>query len=409
MNLDLAKIDQFLQKLDRASDDTEMRRLFDTYQAEFELGVSADPYSDEYRQQQMKLYERLHGKPYGLDNERSHLDIEAMSVAPFPYCHGSSALVGDQLMGIGFLIKAMDLSKGARVLEFGPGWGNTTLALGKMGMQVLAIDVEQNFVDLINRRAQMECLQERVQARRGSFFSIEELPSTDVDAVLFFECFHHCDDHLRLVAGLDRVIRPGGVVVFAAEPITEDFQLPWGLRMDGQSLWAIRKNGWMELGFHTDYFTQMLKRFGWKSELRVGSDSSLSRVFVCKRRAEWSLRWAASDPGLKHQVGSLKGDAWIVDGDNGFLSYGPYAHLDADRYRATFHLKRLGDAEVVIDVVSAVGSTSHAVYTLKGRWADGAHCLEFSFLKSVADLELRVRVKQNGARVALEAIELSLQ
>jgi hypothetical protein len=37
----------------------------------------------------------------------------------------------------------------------------------------------------------------------------------------------------------------------AAEPITDDFGEPWGLRLDGMSAWSIRKHGWLELGFQT--------------------------------------------------------------------------------------------------------------------------------------------------------------
>lgn len=47
--LDHNKIDQFLIDLEKASDDDELRRIFSTYSAEYDLKVPSDPYSDAYR------------------------------------------------------------------------------------------------------------------------------------------------------------------------------------------------------------------------------------------------------------------------------------------------------------------------------------------------------------------------
>jgi len=104
------------------------------------------------------------------------------------------------------------------------------------------------------------------------------------DAVLFFESFHHCENHLQLLSGLDRAVLPGGRVLFAAEPITKSFPLPWGLRLDGESLWAIRRNGWLELGFRRSYFEQTLHRYGWKTDLHSLRQSPWGEVFVAARQ-----------------------------------------------------------------------------------------------------------------------------
>lgn len=259
MSLDLAAVDTLRATLERARNDDELRWLFDTCESAFDLDVPTDPFSAEYRLQQLALYGQLHGRPYAKSNERSPMDVQAMAKSPFPRVHGSSSTVGDQLMGIGFLIKTLRLPKGARILAFGPGWGTTARALAKVGHDVLAIDVGQNFVDLIQERARMERI-DTLEARQDDFFDIESQPEASFDAVLFFECFHHCDDHLRLMDGFDRVLKPGGIVCLAAEPINDQFPLPWGLRMDGQSLWAIRRNGWLELGFRLDYFRAAMAR-----------------------------------------------------------------------------------------------------------------------------------------------------
>ncbi len=390
MGMDLAAIDRFLDSLSRAADDAEMRRLFDTYQADFDLDVPADADGPAYREKQFALYERLHGKPYAVTNERSLMDVMQMARSPYPYVHGDASLVGDQLMGIGFIIKALGLPKGARVLEFGPGWGNTTLALAKMGYQVLAIDIEQNFVDLIQERARMERIG-TLEVRHGDFLDIESLPANSFDAVLFFECFHHCSDHQRLVAGFDRVLKPGGRVCMAAEPIVDNFPLPWGLRMDGQSLWAIRRNGWLELGFNSRYFRDLLNRHGWLAERRTGSDGSLSSLWLAQRRSGTARRWAATEPIVKSAVGTRRADGICTDGRAGYLCFGPYLPWPEGRWRAELELAPGAAGTVVVDVASAGGHQVHAEARVESTAGQVRIALPFELNTYVPDLEIRVR------------------
>ena len=82
------------------------------------------------------------------------------------------------------------------------------------------------------------------------------------DVAVFFESFHHCADHIALLHRLHDVLRPGGVVFFAAEPI-QKLDYPWGPRLDGLSVWSSRTHGWLELGFDNAYFERALSRTGW--------------------------------------------------------------------------------------------------------------------------------------------------
>lgn len=281
----LAELDEMLAFLDRAAaiSDDALREGFTRFQMQFPLELPADPDSAEYRAVQMRLYRWLAGKDYNAANEVSAFDVQAAVSRPFPYQTSSGQTVGNQLIAIGHLIRTMNPAPGARVLEFGPGWGNTTIALARMGCQVTAIDIEPNFVELINARAAAKRL--TIDIRVGDFSLIDQVEGK-FDAVLFFECFHHCADHHALVAGLDRVLAPGGKVLFAAEPITDDFPQPWGLRLDGESLWAIRKQGWLELGFQETYFRGLLDRHGWNVDKTVCTETPWGVVFVARRKQE---------------------------------------------------------------------------------------------------------------------------
>lgn len=281
----LAELDALLRELDaaQAESDDALRRLFTTFHMDFPLPLPADPESADYRHVQMQLYEWLHGKPYASSNEVTSFDVAQAAQTPFPFYTRSAQTIGGQLIGIGHIIRSLDLPPGASVLEFGPGWGNTTLLLARSGYQVTAIDIEQNFVDLISERARREQLP--VQVRQGDFSQIRDIEQA-YDAVLFFECFHHCADHQALVAALAAVVRPGGRVVFAGEPIADHFPMPWGLRLDGESLWAIRKHGWLELGFQERYFRDLLARHGWTVDKRVCGDTPWSTLFVATRTSD---------------------------------------------------------------------------------------------------------------------------
>ena len=114
------------------------------------------------------------------------------------------------------------------------------------------------------------------------FLEVDQLDRR-FDAVLFYESFHHCSDHRELVRKLTGVINPGGRVFFAAEPIDDSFVMPWGVRTDGESLWAIRRNGWLELGFQESYFLRMLSREGWIVDKHVTNATHLGLIFAARR------------------------------------------------------------------------------------------------------------------------------
>jgi 2-polyprenyl-3-methyl-5-hydroxy-6-metoxy-1,4-benzoquinol methylase len=279
----LDELDEMLAQVDVAAarSDDAVRHIFRTFRMDIDYRLPDDPYSERYREAVLEMYEWLHGTPYTVANEETPFDSAAAVDAPFPYSTQSATTVGDYLMAVGHIIRRFELPPGSRVLEFGAGWGNTTLALAQMGHKVTAIDIWPRFTDLITARAQK--INVDVETLVGDFSLIHQLEG-QFDAVLFFESFHHCSNHLDLIAGLDRVVAPNGRVMFAAEPILKSFPVPWGLRLDGESLWAIRRHGWLELGFQRSYFEQVLDRYGWKADWARLRQSPWGEVFLVSRR-----------------------------------------------------------------------------------------------------------------------------
>ncbi len=219
------------------------------------------------------------GRPYSTENEHSPIEVEDSVRRPHPYRTGSADIVGDQLILLGFLMKAIGADPPARVLEFGPGWGNTTLALLQTGYSVTAVEIELRFAEVISRRCADHAERLRVVTADMLTFS----PQERSDVVLFFESFHHCTDHRLMLRRLHDLVADGGRVLFVGEPIL-DLPYPWGLRLDGQSLWSMRQLGWLELGFDRAYFMNALRESGWTGRrLHSRAISGLPDVVVATR------------------------------------------------------------------------------------------------------------------------------
>jgi SAM-dependent methyltransferase len=242
--------------------------------------LPADPDSAEYRAAQMALYRRVSGRP-GYDPASEGVTISADHAEfPFPYFTRSCRTVGEHLVSTGLLIRTLDLAPGGRVLELGAGYGKTTIELAQMGFEVTAVDVYQPFLDLVVRRC-------RALGREVTPVCADMLdcrPEGRFDRVVFSASFHHCSDHDRMVARLDGLVAPGGAVVFSREQVMDDFPVPWGLNPAGDALWCVRRCGWLELGFRTDYFLGLLARHGWRGQVVNPAPGLCPPLFVARRR-----------------------------------------------------------------------------------------------------------------------------
>ncbi|MCX5543192.1 class I SAM-dependent methyltransferase [Paraburkholderia sp. CNPSo 3076] len=242
-----------------AVSDAALRNTFDTFRMD-PPPLPEDPFSEEYLRAQMALYTRVAGKPYQTKNEGYPVDVTSLE-SIFPYSTRSPNIIGAQYIAIGALLNRLCIRPPARLIEFGAGWGNMSVALAQSGYDVTTVDVDEGFCRLIQQRAKK--LDISIRSINADFMVAETLDEK-FDAAIFFECFHHCADHLRLLCALHRIIKPEGRVYFVGEPIEDRQPMPWGLRLDGESLWAIRQHGWLELGFQEEYFRKALHRTDWE-------------------------------------------------------------------------------------------------------------------------------------------------
>ncbi len=405
----IEELDAKIAECDRAEkqSDQALRRVFDSFRMAVPEDLPAQPLGSDYAEFQFELYQRLAGKPYSSENEVTRFDVEESARCPWPYSTGNPLVTADQFTAIGALLRRLDLPPGSRIVEFGPGWGNTTIPLALLGFQVTAIDIEPRFCELVQRRAAMHGVS--IKTVNADFLSIESADEP-FDAAIFFECFHHASDHRRLLRALHGAVKTSGRILFGGEPISANFPMPWGLRMDGQSLWSIRKHGWFELGFNEDYFVEALATEGWLAAKHPSGDTPIADVWEARKFTGQSQCFAASDPRIAVPSG-MRDHAGIqlrrLVKEWGF--YGPYATLPAGKWRARIRLKRGGEmsGRATVDVCTGRGQqvlVSREVDIFKLPANTVALELDFHLPQAASLVEARMFC-ETPCTVGIEAIE----
>ncbi len=268
--VDLGDLDAVLVDVERrfAASEDEARAELDGFRVRLPSPPPTDPFSERYAAWVWELYRQLSGKgEYNVTNEFSPFDYERAVHRPYPFETGSAGVVGGDLVARGHLLRCMaedgiGLTPPARIVEFGPGWGNLTNDLVATGFAVTGVEVDSSFCSLIEARCPSPSRLTVVQRDMLSFVTDEPY-----DAAVFYASFHHCADHVAMLRRLHDIVRPGGPVFFASEPV-QLLDYPWGPRLDGLSVWSTRTYGWLELGFDARYFDQVLTRTGWRAERR---------------------------------------------------------------------------------------------------------------------------------------------
>ena len=386
--------------------------------------LPSDPDSEDYRVAQLRLYEKISGRSYLVENEDTPFDHAHMMRWPFPYSSKSPTVVPEYLMTYGNLIKTMNLPNHARVLEIGSGYGPLTWQLASMGHSVTCVDMSEKLLNYVKQRT--SGLPGQVSTVKGDMNDLELVDS--FDAIIFFESFHHCSNPLGLLRRLPKLLEPEGMVVFAGEPIVAKgcpaVPYPWGLRLDGLSLWFIRKLGWLELGYQEPYLLGLLERLGWNVVRKPSALSATMGIWMAKRKIEDSpaalpksgtpaQTWAAASPALRSQFkqDEVVGAGIQSRGQIGYLLFGPYASLDSGFYEVQWHGSAEPRSRMHADVACESGARvlRAADIEVASRLPQGSTSmiarLRFKVDTPVADIEFRIRLDA-AAEVSISRVEL---
>ena len=238
----------------------------------FELPESFDrtlaPEDPAFREQQLAFWRLITGREsYDPAKDEDTPEIAGLDVLNRPafYMKGEAGFAGEQLMAMGHILQLSQLRAGARVLEYGGGFGQIALAFARLGIQVDTVDINPHFCAAVTALADRYGVD--LTSHVGEFGDNPAGTPGAYDLIYFYESFHHCLDFKAVIGRLKAMLKPGGKIIMAGEPILTvpepALPYPWGLRMDGENVIIMRSRGWMELGFMEDFLLKTFAEAGF--------------------------------------------------------------------------------------------------------------------------------------------------
>jgi 2-polyprenyl-3-methyl-5-hydroxy-6-metoxy-1,4-benzoquinol methylase len=274
----------YRQKLTAAKTFDELRELWRTSVFPYRMNEQ-DPFSASYRAEVLALYEMLVQSDYNVQNEltSTHLKAEDFAVG-YPWTSKNLGVVASELGKAlqGFRVIAEHCPGATSVIEFGAGWGNSAIPLARAGLDVTAVDIDLAFLQRIEREA--AALSVGIKTVNAEFLEAARNVDRRYDVALFSSSFHHCLEFQELLRLIHKhVLTDNGCICFFAEPVSNGFTFPWGLRYDGEAVWAITCNKWLELGFSEDFFREILDRTGFSVQPVPDSSGYLGLGWVARK------------------------------------------------------------------------------------------------------------------------------
>ena len=251
-----------------------------------------DPWAPAYAEQQHRLWALVAGatSPYTPELHEKEVpwgDIDPVRFPGFYVRRDPLAIASasDHVLATGMLLKHSGMQAGDWALEYGAGFGQTALALARLGVNVDTVDISATFCEFVRRQA------EHFQVPLTPFlgrFGLHPRPGTRYKMIWFYESFHHCVDFQQGVAQLAGHLAEGGRVILAGEPIVEHeyaaVPYPWGVRLHSEVVAVMRQTQWFELGFSEAFLYELFSRHGFVG-WRIDCEPSLfGRLYVFERR-----------------------------------------------------------------------------------------------------------------------------
>ncbi|MCI4589699.1 class I SAM-dependent methyltransferase [Sphingobium sp. BYY-5] len=271
-----------------------------------------DPFSDEYYAAQIGLYNELSNREFEqAKNELGDIDTAAHISAANPYNHDSPSGLAVHLERLARALKFARPPLGGKMLDMGCGWGLSSEIAAYSGLDVTSIDINPQFVNLINQRAAAGS--RRISAHQSSFdsFSADE----QYDVIQFYECFHHAAKPWELIQRMAAHLKPEGKIVLSGEPVNQNWWKNWGLRLDALSVYCIRKFGWFESGWSQPFLLDAFQRSGLDVEVFDHADSDIGQVWVANLRGRRLLELDEAVSSWQMQGLRRNGDYIIGSGE----------------------------------------------------------------------------------------------
>ena len=251
-----------------------------------------DPWGEAYAAQQHRLWALIVevDRSYAVESDEQDIGWDSADPIRAPGYYQrrdplAIAAASDHVLATGMLLKHCKLKAGDHALEYGAGFGQTALALARLGVNVDTVDISPRFCDFV--RQQADHFQVPLHAHLGRF-GMNPRPGGRYQLIWFYESFHHCVDFLQVVSQLDAHLAEGGRIILGGEPIVEKeydaVPYPWGVRLHSEVVAVMRQTRWFELGFSEDFLFELFARAGYDGH-RIDCEPSLfGRLYVFERK-----------------------------------------------------------------------------------------------------------------------------
>ncbi len=279
-----------------------------SYVPTYQVDQSLDPYSEAYINEQLALHRELSGREFNQEeNELCPFDMKTHARAINPYDHPDPSILA---MHLGRLTRALAMSgsrKNARMLDMGCGWGLSSEMGAYLGFKVTAVDISPNFVDLVNARAKRSGWP--IHAVQSTFETYK--PEPEAELILFYECLHHAVRVWDVIATMAHALSaPRGKLLLVGEPITDEWWINWGLRLDPLSVYCMRKFGWFESGWSRPFLEDCFRRV--RLAIHLESDEHGSTVV--------GQRIPVADYTAPQYLAATRSEGLVLEGDAVLLS-----------------------------------------------------------------------------------------
>jgi 2-polyprenyl-3-methyl-5-hydroxy-6-metoxy-1,4-benzoquinol methylase len=345
---------------------------------------SLSPYSDEYFQGQLNLYQEISGRALSQqDGELHPVNVDSLLNAPNPIGIFSVEHMAEDVRALSTMLALSSLGQQAEILDMGAGHGVSSEIYAFAACKVHAIDIDPALGELSRRRSEARGFD--IKRSDLNFDDAETLEDGRYDAAFFFQSLHHCLRPWDLVATLKSKLKPDGVIGFTGEPIQSAVWKNWGLRLDHESLFVARSMGWFESGWSHDFIRDCFERNGMRltfftgghggGEIGIATAQDSKHATIFTKAAALGLKETRRKGEIEiatSRYASVIGDESDVlgepgytqkDGSEGILLYGPYVRLDPGIYELSLSIGfenhgsiSISGSALLIDIVSDFAS-----------------------------------------------------
>lgn len=259
------KLDQFVEDIDNLGGimHENSKDLISGFSLEFETSVNEtlDPFSEEYFSQQIALYKEISGRE--LDQSSGEMtEVPRHIFTPNPYGSRDPNFILQHTNAVTKAMLLANIQEGDKILDLGCGWGLSTETIGFSGVGIHAIDINPNFISLVNERCSERHIDITTTVSNFDNFETDQL----YDIAFFYECLHHSIKPWKTIQHIAKFLTDDARIVFAGEPINETWP-NWGVRLDALSIYCIRKFGWFESGWSPRFIKKCFSFVGWDLKL----------------------------------------------------------------------------------------------------------------------------------------------